>query len=193
MEISVALEKRDREELLGCREEAGVPAGPVNSVEEVFADPQIISRGMKIQLSAHYWCMPGVSLWRLFAKPLRRRTSKMTGSSRRFKAATTPTTVNTSVILFGVSRSAGPRSKWFARHARPALYCVDIHFVAEIFVPRRFSRELLHVRRRFGEKEAHEACWDFPYELSFAADRRLGAHSSCARVDQKIAPTNCKS
>ncbi|RYG91103.1 CoA transferase [Loktanella sp. IMCC34160] len=34
--------------LAGC-ERAGVPAGPINDMEEVFADPQIVHRGMEIR------------------------------------------------------------------------------------------------------------------------------------------------
>jgi crotonobetainyl-CoA:carnitine CoA-transferase CaiB-like acyl-CoA transferase len=32
-------------------EEAGVPAGPINDLAEVFADPQVIERGMKLMLA----------------------------------------------------------------------------------------------------------------------------------------------
>ncbi|SEK67316.1 Crotonobetainyl-CoA:carnitine CoA-transferase CaiB [Roseovarius nanhaiticus] len=34
--------------LLSACEAAGVPAGPINTLEEVYADPQIIARGMRI-------------------------------------------------------------------------------------------------------------------------------------------------
>ncbi|MFN3945563.1 MAG: CaiB/BaiF CoA transferase family protein [Allosphingosinicella sp.] len=37
-------------ELLAALDEAGVPAGPINTVAEVFADPQVIARGMKTEL-----------------------------------------------------------------------------------------------------------------------------------------------
>jgi crotonobetainyl-CoA:carnitine CoA-transferase CaiB-like acyl-CoA transferase len=39
-----------REDLLSALEGQGVPAGPINTVADVFADPQIIARGMKIDL-----------------------------------------------------------------------------------------------------------------------------------------------
>jgi crotonobetainyl-CoA:carnitine CoA-transferase CaiB-like acyl-CoA transferase len=42
--------KRERGELLEALEEAGVPAGPINDVGQVFADPQVRARGMKIDL-----------------------------------------------------------------------------------------------------------------------------------------------
>ena len=37
-------------DLLAACEEHGVPAGPINNLEEAFADPQIIHRGMQIDL-----------------------------------------------------------------------------------------------------------------------------------------------
>ena len=40
--------QRSKADLLAACEEAGVPAGPINSIDEVFADPQIVARGMKI-------------------------------------------------------------------------------------------------------------------------------------------------
>ena len=43
-----------RADLLDRLEAAGVPAGPINRIEDVFNDPQIIHRGMKLDL-------PGVS------------------------------------------------------------------------------------------------------------------------------------
>jgi crotonobetainyl-CoA:carnitine CoA-transferase CaiB-like acyl-CoA transferase len=39
-----------REELLDKLEAAGIPAGPINDLEQVFSDPQVIHRGMKIEL-----------------------------------------------------------------------------------------------------------------------------------------------
>lgn len=36
--------------LLAACKEAGVPAGPINRLDEVFADPQTLSRGMRIEL-----------------------------------------------------------------------------------------------------------------------------------------------
>ena len=44
--------KVTREFLLTALEAQGVPAGPINSVADVFADPQVIARGMKIDLPA---------------------------------------------------------------------------------------------------------------------------------------------
>ena len=38
----------DRDILLSRCHEASVPAGPINNLDEVFADPQIVARGMKV-------------------------------------------------------------------------------------------------------------------------------------------------
>jgi crotonobetainyl-CoA:carnitine CoA-transferase CaiB-like acyl-CoA transferase len=41
-----------RDGLLAALEAQGVPAGPINTVADVFADPQVIARGMRIDLPA---------------------------------------------------------------------------------------------------------------------------------------------
>ena len=46
--LAPALSLRHKEELLAALAAAGVPAGPINSVAEVFADPQVIARGMQL-------------------------------------------------------------------------------------------------------------------------------------------------
>ena len=33
-------------------ESAGIPAGPINDLEQVFADPQVIHRGMRLELKS---------------------------------------------------------------------------------------------------------------------------------------------
>lgn len=42
--------KTSRDALLSALEKQGVPAGPINTVADVFADPQVIARGMRIDL-----------------------------------------------------------------------------------------------------------------------------------------------
>jgi crotonobetainyl-CoA:carnitine CoA-transferase CaiB-like acyl-CoA transferase len=52
-----------RKVLLGKLEEQGVPAGPINNLEQVFNDPQVIYRGMKLDLpsvAAKGGTIPGV-------------------------------------------------------------------------------------------------------------------------------------
>jgi crotonobetainyl-CoA:carnitine CoA-transferase CaiB-like acyl-CoA transferase len=41
---------RDKAELLAKLDAAHVPAGPINSVAQVFADPQVVARGMALRL-----------------------------------------------------------------------------------------------------------------------------------------------
>jgi crotonobetainyl-CoA:carnitine CoA-transferase CaiB-like acyl-CoA transferase len=48
--LSALVAKFPRADLLKRLERARVPAGPINTVAEVFADPQIIDRGMRFNL-----------------------------------------------------------------------------------------------------------------------------------------------
>ena len=47
---------RIRDDLLAACEAAGVPAGPINDMADVFADPQVVHRGMQVEASG----LPGV-------------------------------------------------------------------------------------------------------------------------------------
>ena len=42
---------RTKADLLAACEAAGVPAGPINTVAQAFADPQVIARGMRIEVA----------------------------------------------------------------------------------------------------------------------------------------------
>jgi crotonobetainyl-CoA:carnitine CoA-transferase CaiB-like acyl-CoA transferase len=55
--LSPALALRRKDELLAALAAAGVPAGPINDVAEVFADPQIVARGLRLDLGG----MPSVA------------------------------------------------------------------------------------------------------------------------------------
>jgi crotonobetainyl-CoA:carnitine CoA-transferase CaiB-like acyl-CoA transferase len=46
--VQAATRPRPRAELLAACEAAGVPAGPINRMDDVFADPQVIARGLQI-------------------------------------------------------------------------------------------------------------------------------------------------
>jgi len=46
--LSPAIALRRRNELLVALAASGIPAGPINDVAQVFADPQVIARGMRI-------------------------------------------------------------------------------------------------------------------------------------------------
>ncbi|MNP73720.1 hypothetical protein D3C76_1704750 [compost metagenome] len=47
-----------RDALLAALEADGVPAGPINDMADVFADPQIVARGLRIEPEG----VPGVRL-----------------------------------------------------------------------------------------------------------------------------------
>ena len=46
--LTRATSQRSKADLLAACEAAGVPAGPINDLAEVFADPQVIARGLQI-------------------------------------------------------------------------------------------------------------------------------------------------
>lgn len=46
-EINAETRKRSRADLLAACEDAGVPAGPINDMKDVFADPQVRHRGLQ--------------------------------------------------------------------------------------------------------------------------------------------------
>lgn len=48
--LGEALARRERDELLRQLEMASVPAGPINNVRQVFCDPQILARGLCVEL-----------------------------------------------------------------------------------------------------------------------------------------------
>ena len=54
--ITAATRLRSKADLLAACEAEGVPAGPINDLAEVFADPQTIARGMRLDLHG----VPGV-------------------------------------------------------------------------------------------------------------------------------------
>lgn len=61
--LSLETEKHARDALLALLEAAGVPGGPINTVGDVFEDPQIVHRGMRIDVphtGAAAGIVPGV-------------------------------------------------------------------------------------------------------------------------------------
>ena len=61
--LTVLTKRMPRAELLGKLEEQKVPAGPINDLEQVFDDPQVVYRGMKLELpsaAAKSGHIPGV-------------------------------------------------------------------------------------------------------------------------------------
>ena len=64
--LEAALRQRPRAVWLECLDAATVPCAPVNALDEVFADPQVIAREMAVSLPhPHHGSVPGV------ANPLR--------------------------------------------------------------------------------------------------------------------------
>jgi crotonobetainyl-CoA:carnitine CoA-transferase CaiB-like acyl-CoA transferase len=47
--LEEAMLARGRQELSDALEAAGIPAGPINAVDAVFADPQVVHRGLRIE------------------------------------------------------------------------------------------------------------------------------------------------
>ena len=61
--LSALTAQMKRDDLLAKLEAQGVPAGPINNLEQVFNDPQVIHRGMKLELpsdAAKAGTIPGV-------------------------------------------------------------------------------------------------------------------------------------
>ncbi|UDF03259.1 CaiB/BaiF CoA-transferase family protein [Asticcacaulis sp. AND118] len=56
-ELEPFLRNMTRADLLSGLETAGVPAGPINRIEDVFKDPQIVHRGMRLEIDG----IPGVA------------------------------------------------------------------------------------------------------------------------------------
>jgi crotonobetainyl-CoA:carnitine CoA-transferase CaiB-like acyl-CoA transferase len=55
--LAAAIARRGRAEFSEALKAAGIPAGPINDVGQVFADPQVEARGMKLDAGG----MPGVA------------------------------------------------------------------------------------------------------------------------------------
>ena len=47
--LEAAMLGRRRQELSDALEVAGIPAGPINAVDAVFADPQVVHRRLRIE------------------------------------------------------------------------------------------------------------------------------------------------
>lgn len=57
-QLSTVTKAWTRDDLLAALEAEGVPAGPINDMQDVFADPQILARGLRIEPEG----IPGVRL-----------------------------------------------------------------------------------------------------------------------------------
>lgn len=57
----LALARFGRAEILAALEQAGVPASPINDISQTFADPQVVARGMRLDLDdGHGNALPSV-------------------------------------------------------------------------------------------------------------------------------------
>ena len=54
--LGAATRQRTRDELLQACEVNNVPAGPINQMDDVFRDLQVVARGMQIELDG----IPGI-------------------------------------------------------------------------------------------------------------------------------------
>jgi crotonobetainyl-CoA:carnitine CoA-transferase CaiB-like acyl-CoA transferase len=60
--LNASLSTRPAAEWLEQLDAAGIPAGPINTLEQVFADPQVRSRGLRVDLpDARLGSVPGVA------------------------------------------------------------------------------------------------------------------------------------
>jgi crotonobetainyl-CoA:carnitine CoA-transferase CaiB-like acyl-CoA transferase len=58
--LTEKLARFTRGQILRDLEARGVPCGPINTVADVFADPQVVARGMRIDMNDAQICIPGV-------------------------------------------------------------------------------------------------------------------------------------
>lgn len=48
--LAAAMQERARDEWLALLEAAGVPAGPINTIEQVYQDPQVVARNLRLEV-----------------------------------------------------------------------------------------------------------------------------------------------
>jgi formyl-CoA transferase len=48
--IDAVMRTRTQRDWLAALEAAGIPCGPINRLDQVFADPQVLARGMRVDL-----------------------------------------------------------------------------------------------------------------------------------------------
>ncbi|MES1264690.1 MAG: CoA transferase, partial [Variovorax sp.] len=65
--LAARLATFQRETLLGKLAAVGVPGGPINALDQVFADPQVVARGMRIDLPSPDGAIPSVRTPVLFS------------------------------------------------------------------------------------------------------------------------------
>ena len=59
--LTLRVSARTRDELLARLARLGVPAGPINRVDQVFADPQVVARALQVRSEGQGHTVPGVA------------------------------------------------------------------------------------------------------------------------------------
>lgn len=60
--VASAMKRRTSAQWLAALEQADIPAGPVNAIDEVFQDPQVLARGMRIEMAYPHGASGSVAL-----------------------------------------------------------------------------------------------------------------------------------
>jgi crotonobetainyl-CoA:carnitine CoA-transferase CaiB-like acyl-CoA transferase len=89
--LAAVLARFKRDELLALLEGAGVPAGPINTVADVFADPQVVHREMRLDLPLGGGTVPSV-----------RSPIVMSGSPLEYRRASPRLGEHTAEVLAGL-------------------------------------------------------------------------------------------
>ena len=64
--LNEAMKRKTTQEWLETFKELGIPSGPVNSIDQVASDPQVLSRGMMVEMPH-----PRMGTWKTVNSPLR--------------------------------------------------------------------------------------------------------------------------
>ena len=95
--LSDITRQRTIDEWTGAMEKAGVPCGPINSLDRVFADPHVRARGVQLELDhPRYGAVPSV------ANPIR-----FSDTPIQYKSAPPVLGANTREILAGLLKKSG--------------------------------------------------------------------------------------
>ncbi|MFZ6775752.1 CaiB/BaiF CoA transferase family protein [Undibacterium sp. Ji83W] len=90
---------KTKQEWISLLEEAGVPCGPINTLDEVFADPQVLAREMQINLPH-----PTAGQVKLVASPMKLSATPVTYPSAPPLLGQHTKTVLTDVLGYGVEQ-----------------------------------------------------------------------------------------
>ncbi|HEY5082223.1 MAG TPA: CaiB/BaiF CoA-transferase family protein [Bauldia sp.] len=94
-QIAALVMRFQRDTLIPLLEKAGVPAGPINTVADVFADPQVVHRGMRLDLPREAG----------LAVPSVRTPIRMEGTPLAYERASPRLGEHTATILAGLGYS----------------------------------------------------------------------------------------